>query len=99
MNNSEKYEENYNKLTAIGRAIYYGFICELKEHEAIIGSYKKLSKKLLELGEENLFSLTYHRWYNECLRLIKQLIPERLDDFVGYPQQKNKSQQRKILRT
>lgn len=84
MNNLEKYKEDYNKLTALGRALYYGFICEYKEHETIIGYYKKLSKELRELGEENLFSLTYHRWYNECLRLIKQLMPERLDDFVGF---------------
>ena len=44
MNNKEKYKEDYNKLTALGRALYYGFICEFKEHETIIGSHKKLRK-------------------------------------------------------
>ncbi len=84
MNNLEQYKKDYNKLVALGKALYYGFICEFKEHETIFSSYKNLSKEFRELGEQNLFSLNYHRWYNESLRLIKQLLPERLDDFVGY---------------
>lgn len=40
MNNLEKYKEDYNKLSALGRALYYGFICEFKGHEMFIDTYK-----------------------------------------------------------
>ena len=36
-----------------------------------------------ELAKKHDFSIKYHGWYNESLRLIKQLMPERLDDFVA----------------
>jgi hypothetical protein len=36
------------------------------------------------IAEKYAFSKKYNAWYNESLRLIKQLMPERYDDFVSF---------------
>ncbi len=94
MNNFDKYKEDYKKLRALGKALYFGFICEYNNHPNVKKAYSTLSKEQKELGENHLFSIDYHFWYNESLRLIKQLMPERLDDFVGFY---SASKNRKII--
>lgn len=84
MNNIEKYKEDYKKLRVLGKALYLGFICEHSNHPNVKKAYNTLSKEQKEAGENHPFSNDYHGWYNESLRLIKQLMPERLDDFVSF---------------
>lgn len=84
MNNLERYKNDYKKLCDLGNALYYGFICENHKHPKMKKDYDSLSKDNKEIGEKYGFSLCYHGWYNESLRLIKQLMPERIDDFVGF---------------
>lgn len=49
---------------------------------------KKIIKEGLELPN---FFMEYESWYSEALRLIKQIIPERYDDFVNqYKNEKRK---------
>ncbi len=91
MNNFEKYKEDYKKLRVLGKALYYGFICEYKNHPKVKKAYSTLNIEQKETGENHLFSIDYHSWYNESLRLIRQLMPERLDDFVSlYSAPKNR---------
>ncbi len=61
-------------------ALYVSIVTILKVKKA----YSTLSKEQKDAGEGHPFSIDYHGWYNESLRLIKQLMPERLDDFVGF---------------
>lgn len=84
MNNLERYKKDYEKLSALGKALHFGFICEYKNHHKVKGEYSTLSIEQKELGESHLFSINYQGWYNESIRLIKQLMPERLDDFVSF---------------
>lgn len=84
MNNLERYKNDYKKLCDLGRTLNLGFICEYKNHPNVKDAYSNLSKEQKDAGEKHLFSIDYHGWYNESIRLIKQLMPERLDDFVGF---------------
>lgn len=83
MNNIEKYREDYKKLEKSGMALQYGFIYDHRDNPRCKKVYEEFDDQTKELAKNNVFSVNYHAWYNESLRLIKQLMPERLEDFIG----------------
>lgn len=83
-----KYEEDINSLVVKGDEMYKGLIYELRDEKDSV--YKSLSKQDKELFKNFSFSDKYHAWYNESLRLIVQLMPERLEDFKDYYKCKRK---------
>ena len=93
MNNLEKYKEDYKRLTELGIALQYGFMYEYRKHPRFKSFYNELDDEKKECAKKHAFSTRYQAWYNESLRLIKQLLPERLDDFTFYysPDKKRKS--------
>lgn len=84
MNNLEKYKEDYKRLKEYGKALRYGFVYDNRNHPKCKKVYNELDEEMKELAKTHSFSIHYHSWYNESLRLIKQLIPERLGDFVSF---------------
>lgn len=93
MNNIEKYKEDYKKLCRGGNALLLGFLYEHKNYPDFKKLYSDLDDEKKELASKHAFSEHYNAWYNESIRLIKQLMPERLDDFVGFyaPEKKRKT--------
>lgn len=93
MNNLKRYKEDYRKLKELGIALQYGFMYEYRKHPKCKNFYNELDDEKKEYAKKHIFSTHYQAWYNESLRLIKQLLPERLDDFTSYysPNKKRKS--------
>lgn len=83
MNNLERYKEDYKKLKELGKALRYGFMYEYRNHQRCKKFYNQLDDKMKEYAQKHAFSTHYQAWYNESLRLIKQLMPERFEDFVS----------------
>ena len=82
LNNITKYQEDINRLSSIGDGLMMGLFHELKD---VLGdNYKKIPKEQQEQFSHYSFSDKYNEWYNESLSIIKQLMPDRFDDFVGY---------------
>lgn len=84
MNNLQKYKDDYKKLKEYGVALQYGFLFEHKKHPNCKKVFNDLDGDKKEIAEKYAFSKKYDAWYNESLRLIKQLMPERYDDFVSF---------------
>ena len=83
--NITKYQKDLNALIIRGQNLYYGLYNEFsKEYKAQIS---KLDKEIQEKICKSSFKNHYNSWYNESLSLIRQLMPERLEDFVAYYKQ------------
>lgn len=83
--NITKYQKDLDALIIRGRNLYYGlyneFSGEFKER------IEKLPKEIQIEIKNSSFIDHYNSWYNESLSLIKQLMPERLEDFIAYYKQ------------
>lgn len=80
--NIAKYKKDLESLIKRGLSLYYGLYNEFyKEYKTEIS---KLDKDVQELIKSSSFKDKYNSWYNESLVVIKQLMPERLEDFVAY---------------
>ena len=83
--NITKYQNDLESLIERGQCLYYGLINEFSNEYK--GQIAKLPKgKQVEIKKCS-FKNDYNSWYNESLSLIKQLMPERLEDFVSYYKQ------------
>ena len=88
MKNLDQYKGDLERLVATGDNLYNAM-----QYECRPEGYRKAARK--ELGEKatdflrNLpsFSAEYQAWYSEAGALIRQLLPNRLDDFSGYYEQ------------
>lgn len=73
MKNLERYKKDLNELILQGESLYKAICdeCEPVEHRR---------------QSDNLpcFCIGYQSWYSESLVVIKQLLPERFDDFKSY---------------
>lgn len=80
--NITKYQKDLKSLIKRGHSLYYGLYNEFyKEYKTEIS---KLDKDVQELIKSSSFKDRYNSWYNESLVVIKQLMPERLEDFIAY---------------
>lgn len=80
--NISRYRDDLKRLIQQGKNLYYGLYNEFsKEFKKEI---EKLDKDTQEFIKNSSFKSNYNSWYNESLVVIKQLMPERLDDFVSY---------------
>lgn len=84
MNNLERYKKDFTALCELGKALQMGFISEHTYYPEFKKFFNSLSDEKKEYAKKHSFSEHYQAWYNESLRLIKQLMPERLEDFIGY---------------
>ena len=73
--NFAKYKDDLESLIAKGEVL-------LSQIQVDKSTNKNSIFKTINNPDE--FRKNYNAWYNESLRIIKQLMPERLDDFVEY---------------
>lgn len=83
--NIDKYKKDLELLIKQGASLMFGLYNELSAE--FIAQIKKLDKEAQESIKTCTFKDKYNAWYNESLALIKQLVPERYDDFVAYYKQ------------
>lgn len=82
----DRYKKDFERLLRDAVLIEQSFVysCHGEEYEAAVPKSckgdKDATKKHLDALPD--FSATYQSWYSECLALIKQLLPDRLNDFV-----------------
>lgn len=88
--NISKYRSDLESLIAHGKSLELGLYNEFSpEFKAQIN---KLDKNIQDKIKKCTFKDKYNAWYNESLTLIKQLVPERYDDFVSFYKQPKRKQ-------
>lgn len=83
--NISKYKKDYNKLVELGCSLCNAMKLECYGEDFL----KSLKKAFKDKTSEYLQSLPdfkeqYQTWYSESKVLIKQLLPDRLEDFIRY---------------
>jgi len=76
--NITKYQKDLDLLINRGVQLFYGLYNEFSDE------IEGLDKETIELISKYSFKEEYNSWYNESLAVIKQLMPERYDDFVSF---------------
>ncbi|WP_217987324.1 hypothetical protein [Vreelandella alkaliphila] len=82
----DEMKKQLSKLTAKGDLLYYALA-------DLAGSLSEGSKKILAEKKIDLpsFEAEYEPWYSEALLVVKQVLPDRVDDFVKqYKNEKRK---------
>ena len=79
--NLERFKDDLEKLLALGKAMKCGLIADHlpEERKRDLGPEKMAEVEQLKLNFED----NYQRWYSESLALLKQLMPDRLPEFVS----------------
>lgn len=83
--NLDRYKKDLKSLLAMGELLYFAIQkeCFPKEFEATWKKqYGDKAEDILEAIP--LFADAYQSWYSEAKMLVKQLLPDRLSDFVRY---------------
>ncbi|MGY1490017.1 hypothetical protein ACW4YW_11430 [Methylobacillus pratensis] len=84
--NLDRYKKDFERLLRDSVLIEQSFAhaCYGQEYEAAVLKSCKGDKDTAKKHMDALpnFSTAYQSWYSECLALIKQLLPDRLNDFV-----------------
>lgn len=83
--NISKYQQDLSALIIRGQNLYYGLYNEFSNEYK--GQITKLPKEIQADIKKCSFKDHYNSWYNESLSLIRQLMPERLEDFIAYYKQ------------
>ena len=84
MKNLEKYKGDLRKLIDAGDMLYAAIQCECNEDLR-----DSLEENLGDKAGESLDALPifveeYQAWYSESQKLVRQLLPDRLEDFCSY---------------
>ena len=82
ISNLERYQKDLNALITKGERLHLAMLRECAPEQ-----FKRAAKEVGKKAEDILkdlpsFSEDYQSWYSEAKMLIKQLLPERLADFV-----------------
>jgi hypothetical protein len=72
--NIKKFEEELKKLIEDGELLLYSMALDLSAAD------EETEKKLKKLKLPS-FKNEYEKWYSISLQVVKQVIPDRLDDF------------------
>ena len=83
--NLEKYKTEIESLGRRGDFLRLAMQreCHRKDFDELYKKVAKTAEKFKEFVEElPVFSTEYQKWYSESLAVIKQLIPDRLSDFI-----------------
>src|SRR6266852_2408784 len=77
MKNIEKYKDEIARLVRQGHALSLAMLLEISPE-----TRKTLKKADLKNVPE--FDSAYQSWYSEAVACVRQLLPDRLDDFISY---------------
>ena len=86
MPNLDRYKKDLQSLIATGQQLHNAIQAECDPDRFKSAATKQLgaSKAAKFLATLPPFSPTYQRWYSEAMVLIKQLLPDRLPDFIQH---------------
>ena len=85
LKNLERYKSDLEKLLKTGEILNIAMEYECMPEALEDAVRKKLGDETSKFLEKlPKFSEEYEAWYSEARVLIRQLLPDRLDDFVGY---------------
>lgn len=84
--NIERYKKDFEKLSHQAQLIEQSFAHHVysDEYEAAVLKSCKGDKKAAKAHLDALpkFNDSYQSWYSECIALLRQLLPDRLNDFI-----------------
>lgn len=80
--NLTKYKKDIDTLIDNGHKLQKGLLYELRNE--FKSDFKKLSDEQKTEYAKHSFKDKYNEWYNEALTIIRQLVPDRLEDFKAY---------------
>ena len=83
---TKKFESDLDRLIEKGGMLYMAmkYECHGEDFERQIGKAVGEDKVESYIKELPKFELEYQAWYSEALALIKQVLPDRLEDFTSY---------------
>ena len=83
--NISKYKADLQKLIELGGDLHNGIQLETYPEEFIKEAKKQLGDKYDSFKNKiPSFTNTYQSWYSESLSIVKQLLPDRLEDFTRH---------------
>lgn len=86
MSTKKDLEAELKELIVDGQLLYYALAKELGKLDKTAS--EELEKQKLKLPN---FSSSYDQWYSVAIAVVKQILPDRLDDFISqYKQEKRK---------
>lgn len=80
-NNLGRFQKDLDHLSQRGEQLYYAMLYALNGRQAFVGLPEESVEKLIDSLPR--FEEEYEAWYSECLVLLKQLLPDRQQDFVA----------------
>lgn len=88
MENLQRYKRDLRRLIETGGLLHrrMEWECNQEQYEKALEKEKPDIREEIRKTFEKLppFTEAYQAWYSEAKILIRQLLPDRLDDFVGY---------------
>lgn len=86
ISNLERYRADVKRLSDAGENLLYAMLREIDEEEFEENTRRNNPEADVEDFLKNLplFRLSYEEWYSEASVLIRQVMPERLDDFRSH---------------
>ena len=81
MNNLEQYKNDLEKLIHAGEKLFFAMLYKYNP-ERFRNAFKDKTSEFFDNLPD--FYDGYEAWYSEAKELIRQLLPDRLDDFVGH---------------
>jgi hypothetical protein len=85
--NLDKYKKDLDRLLDESNGLQVGLLSELKK----LSELSKENREKIKGIKPVSFSGEYERWYTESCAVVKQLLPDRIDDFrVLYKNEKRK---------
>lgn len=85
MKNLEKYKDDLDQLIRLGHQLLHAMRYECKTDQFVESVKQQLGEKTSRfLKSLPSFKIEYQIWYSEATAIVRQLLPDRLDDFTGY---------------
>lgn len=85
ISNLERYKKDLDSLVSAGDKLHMSLQRDCFPEEFKAAANKEYGKKVKEFTDSlPSFNATYQAWYSEAKSLIKQLLPDRLADFVRH---------------
>ena len=88
MKNLERYKRDLGKLLQKGMALELAIMLESfpGEAERVMGYAQEIGLDIKQVEDLPSFSAGYQSWYSEASAVVRQLLPDRLEDFRAYYQ-------------
>lgn len=93
--NLDRFKGDLEKLIELGQSLEYAMIREIDENNFLKQLRKQIGDEKFDAFLKTIpdFKTTYEAWYSESIALIRQLLPDRVNNFVSlYEKAKNRKQ-------